>query len=440
MLTALAASLVLAAAFVVPAQAQSSHAPTASEVGVTAKEIHIAVVADVDNAAAPGVFQGSVDAVRGFARFVNASGGLAGRKVVVDFIDSHLNPNEARNAVIKACGQDFAMVGTAAEFLNNVDDEVACKDMAGATTGLPDIPFLTTEVAQECSSVTFPVNPPQLVCSTKTQHPQTYQAGVGRGFYYKKKFGNLHGVYVFPNDLKSAHDATVASGLGQLRQVCCKSDKDFDLSALAPQSAFTPVVEAIKNNSSTYAQSASTLGTSVALRKEAKIQGVTSVKVWDCSTQCYAKQFVQQGGADVDGQFVDTAYLPFYNSADRRVNKMAGAFYKYLGPDKAGELGASYSWIAGVAFRDAVNAVVKTHGVNGLTRKNLLDALNGMHNFNADGFYAGVDLASRTFTSGCHVLNQLKNGTFVRVLPTKPGTFDCPKGALLHPKLDLVQG
>ena len=96
--------------------------PAATEIGVTADEIRVAVVADVDNQFAPGVFQGSVDGVKGWAKFVNAHGGLAGRKVVVDFIDSKLTADDARNAVIKACAEDFALVGTTAVFLNNVDD------------------------------------------------------------------------------------------------------------------------------------------------------------------------------------------------------------------------------------------------------------------------------------------------------------------------------
>ena len=39
--------------------------PTDSEIGVTAKEIHIATVADVDNSFAPGLFQRGVDGVNG---------------------------------------------------------------------------------------------------------------------------------------------------------------------------------------------------------------------------------------------------------------------------------------------------------------------------------------------------------------------------------------
>jgi hypothetical protein len=177
----------------------------------------------------------------------------------------------------------------------------------------------------------------------------------------------------------------------------------------------------------------------VALRKEAKLQGLNDVKVWDCGTQCYDPQLIEQGGADVEGQFADTLYLPFFNAADRKANKMAASFYKNVGADNVGQLGAPYSWIAAIAFRDAVNAVVKQDGVNGLTRKNLLTALANIHQFDADGFYSGVDLAGREI-GPCHVLNQVKNGKFVRIQPTKAGKFDCPKGGVVHTELDLIQG
>jgi len=434
---------VMAMAFAVtvpPASGQGGdEKPTATEIGVTPKEIRIAILADVDTPVAPGLFKGSQDAVEGFAKYINKQGGLAKRKVVVDFLDTRLSADEARNAIIKACQQDFAMVGTAALFINNIDDQTACVDKAGAATGLPDIPFLATEAQQQCSPITFPVSPPQVLCDTVDEHPQTYQASVGRGFYYKKKYGNdLHGVYVFGSDLKSARNASFSSGLGQVRQICCNSDRDFDLSARAPQSEYTPVVQEMKDQSSNYGQSTGPFNQMVALRKEAKLQGLNDVKVWDCGTQCYDPQLIEQGGADVEGQYVDTLYLPFFNAADRKANKMAAAFYKNVGAGNTGQLGAPYSWIATIAFRDAVNALVKQHGVNGLTRANLLEALGNIHQFDADGFYSGVDLAGREI-GPCHVLNQIKNGKFVRVQPTKPGKFDCPKGGVVHTELDLIQ-
>ena len=110
-----------------PALAQSK-SNAASDVGVTASTIKVAVVADVDNSIVPGVLQGIVDGVNGWGKYVNANGGIAGRKVQVDFIDSKLNANDARNAIIKACAEDFALVGTGALLLQTVDDETSCPD------------------------------------------------------------------------------------------------------------------------------------------------------------------------------------------------------------------------------------------------------------------------------------------------------------------------
>ena len=111
---------------VAAAQGGGDEKPEATDVGITADEIKIAVIADVDTPVSPGLFKGSVDTVEGFAKYINKTGGLAGRKLVVETYDSKLSADEARNAVIQACSETFAMVGTAALFLNNVDDQLAC--------------------------------------------------------------------------------------------------------------------------------------------------------------------------------------------------------------------------------------------------------------------------------------------------------------------------
>ena len=85
--------------------------------------------------------------------------------VVRDFYDSKLSGDETRNAIIKACQNDFAIVGTGALFLNNVDDMLACPDAKGAKTGLPDVPVVTIWEAQQNSPVSFPITAPSKVFS-----------------------------------------------------------------------------------------------------------------------------------------------------------------------------------------------------------------------------------------------------------------------------------
>jgi hypothetical protein len=427
------------------ASAQSSgDKPTATDVGISPTEIHVAVVADVDSPLAPNLFLSSVDAVKGWAKFINSTaggGGLAGRKVVVDFYDSKLNPTQTRNAEISACQNDLAMVGTSAAFLTSVDDMRNCKDKTGAVTGLPDIPFVSTAIVQQCSDQSFPIAPPQVICTTKDQHPQTFQANVARGIYYQQKYGkDLHGVYIFGSDSKSARDASFAS-LGGLRDIGgtnkgITSDGDFDVPSSAPQSQYTPIVQTLRNKNSNYAQCTGPYPCTVNLRKEATLQGVSGVKVWDCGVSCYDTQFIQAGGSDAEGEYADTQFLPFYNQADQKANPMLGNFVKYVGKDKIASFGI-YAWAAGIALRDAVNAQVKIGGVNSVTRKTIFEQLNKIHKFDADGIMAPIDLAGRQI-SNCSVASQVKNGKFVRVNPTKAGTFFCPKDGRILRQLDLL--
>ena len=116
---------------------------------------------------------------RRFGKYINSEGRpreAQGRQV--DFIDSKLSADETRNAIIQACQNDFAIVGTTALFLNNVDDMVNCKDIKGKATGLPDIPELTTDVSQQKSPVSFPIIAPTRDWAHPS--PEIYHERVGQ--------------------------------------------------------------------------------------------------------------------------------------------------------------------------------------------------------------------------------------------------------------------
>ena len=409
----------------------AKEALTATDVGITPTEIRVGVIADTGSSLAPGLFQGSVDGVEAWAKYMNEKeGGLAGRKIVVDAYDSGLNPNLTRNAIIEACGKDFALVGTSALFVNNIDDLVACKDIKGAATGIPDYPFTTTEVVHQCSPVSFPINPSTLDCTTKDQKPQTYRGPLGATSYYLKKFGksSLHGLFAYPSDLKSAKNSQVPAFTGQ-QQAGIKQDATFDISARAPQSEYTPLVQSIKDNQSTYARHGGNDAQNIALMKEAKLQGVNTVKVWDCSLQCYTKNVLN--APETEGLYVWTSFVPF---EEAKTNKMAQNFVKYTG-DKADGYSAQ-TWAAGVYLRDVVNNLVESGGNNAITRAAVLKESANIHDFDADGMIGVRDMGAR-IPSNCYTLMQVKGGKFVRVFPKKPGTFDCNAKNVYNLKLDL---
>ena len=403
------------------AQAQSGgETPEATEIGVTPTEIKVAVIADVDNPLAPGLFKGVVDGAEAGARYLNSKaggGGLAGRKVVIDFIDSRLSATDARNAMIKACTSDFAVVGTAALFLPTIDDAVGCVDQAGRTTGLPDYPGIA-QTTEGCAPIAFPINPPFLVCDTADESPPTYQSSNGAFRYLQRKNGkDLHGAMIYGADTKDSQilgqvliDAAVAAGI--------EPDQNLGISARALQAAYTPIVQRMQDDGSNFAYTTSTASSAISLMKEAKLQGINPADtVFACTTACYDQSVLDS--ADTEGLYVPLNFLPF---EEARYNKTLRRFLKYVGDDASGF--AVYGWVGMLLLAEAVNKVVADQGVNGLTRERLLDATKTITAFDAGGMLGTVNIGDKV-SSPCTMLARVENGKFVRVWPSKKGTFDC---------------
>jgi hypothetical protein len=418
----------------VPAGAQSTTTAgsATNEVGVTAKTIRVAVVADVDNPIAPNVLKGIVDGVQGWGKYMNANGGIGGRKVQVDFIDSKLNPNETRNAIIKACSQDFALVGTGTLLLTTPTDITSCADSAGKATGIPDIAALATNNEEACAPTGYPITPPSVQCDTRTDSTQTYRTNNGDSKYLLKKNPGLHGAFVLASD--SASVARTSQVLFKGAQAAgIKADSSWNVTANSPQSQFTPIIQAMKNDSSNYGLSLQAVTGVVSERQEAQLQGLTDPKiVWQCTLACYQDDAVIKAGSVMDGEYMSLQFLPFDEGS---ANPMTKNFVKYVGKDNLNGF-ASWGFTSGLLFQQAADAVVKSKGADGLTRANLLAELANIHDFNASGMVATTDIGNRT-GSACFMLDQFKSGKFVRVYPTKKGTFDCNKSNVYTFKTNL---
>jgi ABC-type branched-subunit amino acid transport system substrate-binding protein len=418
--TALTVTLLLGTAFTASAQSEK---PTASDVGVTATEIRIGVVADNDNTFVPGIFKGAADAVQGAAKYINANGGIAGRKVVVDVYDSKLNPNETRNAFIEACGKDFALVGTTALFVTQVDDMVNCADSKGQATGIPDIGGLITSLIEACSPQTFSPNAPQVQCDTADQDPVTYQGTMGPFKYIADNTkGGAHGALLTSNDTPDARRSGEANML-LVKKAGVKPDAEVSLSSRDPQSAFTPVVKDMKDKSSNFSYLAMSLNSAIELRQEAALQSVSADGVtWLCPSTCYDHKGMADAGSVMNGETIFMTFLPF---EEVKSNKMLANFVKYTGKDKIDGFGVS-AWAAAILFQQALGDAVKDHGVNGVTRANLFSALNATGDFDAGGMVSGANIGAKT-GSPCYLLVKYDDGKFTRTHPTKKGTFDCTK-------------
>jgi hypothetical protein len=193
------------------------------------------------------------------------------------------------------------------------------------------------------------------------------------------------------------------------------------VSYLDTQTAYIGRAQIARTKGSTFVFNAASPSAMIFMRREAAAQGVTTVKVWACTDSCYTQSFLQQGGKDVEGTYVWLGFKPFEEAS---YNPDENAFVTGVGAAKA-DLTGAYAWQAADAFEQAVNAVVAKAGPNGLTRANLLQAVNGITNFDANGWIGPHALSGQPSGSPCFVVMQVQNGRFVRVYPTAPATMDC---------------
>ena len=396
-----------------------------TEIGVSADTITVLVMADVGSPLAPGLFQGSLDGTKAWAEKVNANGGLACREVVVEEYDSQINPQESTNGILRACENALAMVGSTALFVTDVTDLNTCPDMAGAATGIPDLPERAVDAQHQCSPNVFSVASVNGSCPYAGDGPRDWVAIVGPYAWLQETAGPLNGVYLLPGDLRNTIATTMPTLRGQ-EAAGLTIDGMFPVSGSADQATYGQYVQAMLANNSNFGQTGSDDQSILKLRREAVLQGVDVDSVnWFCSVACYTPAFLGSEPEAIEGTYLWLPFLPF-DEGD--VNPETAAFIEGMGDSQPASWAAG-AWAAGVLFEQAVNAIVEADGPNGLTRVRLLDELTAMSEFSANGMFGSISPAAKE-TSPCFVMMQVQDGAFVRVYPEERGTFDCEAGNL----------
>jgi hypothetical protein len=404
----------------------------ATEVGVSESEITVTVMADVGSPLAPGLFQGNVDALNAFADYVNANGGIACRDLVVKTWDSKLDPTESKNGIIDACGSSVAMVGGNALFNPDPAPLTDCVDQAGAKTGLPNIAALANDINEVCAPTVYVVQAVTETCPIDLESgPRPIKVIVAATRYYVDNFGpDLHGLFLVPGDLPTTVQSATPQIAGQV-QTGITWDGTPKVSGRDEQPAYTPRIQAAKAAGATYMYMGSNDRSMIRLRKEAKAQGLDTVKVWACSLACYTKLFIEEGGADIEDTFVWMQFLPF-EEADS--NEALKAYVDSVGADNVDSFGAQ-AWQGALAFKHVIDAIVETDGPNGITRAAILDGLANIEGFDAGGWSGPNSLRG---VSDCFVLLQVKSGVFERVFPAEKGSLSCDPANVITVEIDTV--
>jgi hypothetical protein len=404
----------------------------ATDIGVSESEITVTVMADVGSPLAPGLFQGNVDALNAFAEYVNANGGIGCRDLVVKTWDSKLDPTETKNGLIDACGSSVAMVGGNALFNPDPAPLTDCVDKAGAKTGLPNIAALANDINEVCAPTTYVVQAVTETCPINLNGERPIKVIVAATRYYVENFGpDLHGLFLVPGDLPTTVQSATPQIKGQA-ETGIVWDGTPKVSGRDEQPAYTPRIQAAKAAGATYMYMGSNDRAMIKLRKEAKAQGLDTVKVWACSLACYTQLFLDEGGTDIEDTFVWMQFLPF-EEAD--TNEALQAYVDAVGGLGEVDSFGAQAWQAALAFQHVVDAIVEAEGPNGITRAAILDGLANIEDFDAGGWSGPNGLRG---VSDCFVLLQVKSGAFERVFPAEKGTLSCEPENVITVDIDTV--
>ena len=183
-----------------------------------------------------------------------------------------------------------------------------------------------------CAPISFPVNPPNVLCNTMNTSPQTYQVNQGAFTYLLKHHGPLHGAMVYTNSTKSGAIAGQVLIEGPLH-AGVKSDKTTGVGGQAQQSEFTPIIQQMKQNGSNFAYTVTSAAGAVELLSEAQLQGLTDPNIlWTCTTACYDNTVTTNAGV-MNGLYVSMTFLPF---EEARANRR-GRELREIRPPRQGE-------------------------------------------------------------------------------------------------------
>jgi len=403
----------------------------ATEIGVSADTITIQVMADVGSPLAPGLFQGNVDAVKAFAQWANDNGGVGCRQVKVLEWDSKMDPTEAKNGLINGCQNALALVGDNALFNPDTSTLTNCPDKAGQPVGLPNFVGLANDANESCQPTTWNVQSVSELCTGSITGLRDLQTQGGMYKWFAKNLAPDNEFFLVPGDLPTTVQSSTyimasqkAAGINVVGSI--------KVSSRAEQSAYTPYFQAAKAAGANTIYDGSNSNVMVKAQKEAKAQGVLGDYKWAGSLSIYDKTYTSADPSITNGTYAGLSQLP-WTEADKSPG--LAAYLKYIGGvDKADALGAN-GFMAGIAFKETVDAIVAAKGPNAITRSAVADALKTTKSDFMG--WIGQPKGGKDVMP-CFMVVQIQDGKWNRVYPTATGELDCAADNRIVVKLDTA--
>ena len=409
-------SLAGCASAVPPASSSSSAHSTipksaySDRTGITSSSV---TIGNVSTLTPSGLFEGAEVGTEAYADLVNSTGGVNGRRIIVDGGDDASSGPSNKQLTQAAIAKVFAMVGS-----------ISLQDGYGATVlaANPQVPNVS--VALDTATNDLP--------STFSPEPASGGWQLGPLVYFTSKY---------PAEIQHA-GALIAD------QASAVTPWDAEKAAMEhlgykvvydPRFAtstedFTPYVIGMRNAGVKILfieqmQEADAASVFTALGR----QDFHPVVVLGAST--YSQSLVSaSGGAPViDGSYLEQN-LSLYLGEDEAGIPAIGRFLSWVqkvSPGFSPDLSTLDGWISAELFVRALRQA----GTNP-SRGSVLQALGSVRKFTADNLIAPTDPAAKTPAS-CYLIAQIENGTFTRVgdppVSSSTNGYRCDQAYFLPP-------
>ena len=362
-----------------------------NQTGITDKTITIGNSSDVSGPV-PGLFEASQQAVRAYVAYFNATSSICGRKLALQSYDSRTDASADQQAYAKGCAQTFAMVGSMSAF-----------DSGGASTaqgcGLPDL---------RSASVTFDRQACKTCYGAQSTVANQFQNAVPDWVKKNHPSAATHAAMLYINAGAASENAKTQVHAMETRGMKFSYVQGIDISEFN----YAPYVQQMKDKGVQYVQM---IGASAQFVRHAQAMQQQGFKpqVYMLDPTAYTKEFVQNGGAAVEGTTLFINFTPFEEASRNKELQLYLSWLQQVKPGAEPSFFGLFSWSAARLFVERAAALGGR-----LSRSTLLDSVSKVDDWTANGLHSPQHVGPRR-TGECWRFIQLQHGRWVPVGGTR---------------------
>jgi ABC-type branched-subunit amino acid transport system substrate-binding protein len=339
------------------------------------------------------IYSGAVDTEQAFVKYVNARGGIDGRKLVLKVLDDGLSPTKNAAATRELASQVFAFIGS----------------VSGAEDG--GIPFIKEGCIPDIGSAS---TQPRREEPTYV-HNGSQGTGVSSNIAaYAKKQGVKRMAFLVFNDPSAIKGAQnyAASFKSEGIATCYFAAVGFGL----PD--YTANVVQMKQNKCDGLSVMLTESVAATIQMNFQQQNFHPKFVLETLTQ-YVNSFpaLAGGKGNVEGLSMSIMTAPV-DESQPAMNTFKQQLKKYYPKADPHGLFAVSNWADSMTFAKALQMAGKNP-----TRVSLMNAFSRIHNYNAGGIVPTNSSPLTNKVNPCMVMLTMKNGKWIRSSPSSG--FDC---------------